>query len=146
MTRSFLVVMTVLFFGLLCMAAGTALGSWLANRAHERRAAVASAKRALWQTSKQKPEWIRSTQSQPGTAGFTIAAALNGVGCLGRSRSDEPVFVLCARDRAASMAVRDWAALASKLGANPAKVSEADAIADRMEAWRLKHGGGKIPD
>lgn len=136
--------MTVLFFGLLCMAAGAALGSWLANREHERRSTVASAKRGP--EPKRKPEWMRSTQAQPGTAGFTIAAALNGVGCLGRCQADEPVFVLCARDRAASMAVRDWAALASKLGANPAKVSEADAIADRMEAWRLKHGGGKIPD
>lgn len=81
-----------------------------------------------------------------GTAGWTIAAALNGVGCLGRSAYLEPVFVLCARDRAASMTVRDWADLAEKLGAKPAKVREARELADRMEEWRTSHGGGKIPD
>ncbi len=98
------------------------------------------------QERRQKPEWLKSTQPQPGTAGFTIAAALNGVGCLGRSRADEPVFVLCARDKAASMAVRDWALLAEKLGAKPVKVADARHLADRMEEWREATGGGKIPD
>jgi hypothetical protein len=93
-----------------------------------------------------KPEWLKSTQPQPGTAGFTIAGALNGVGCLGRSRADEPVFVLCARDKAASMTVRDWADMAEKLGAKPEKVKDARYMADRMEAWREAAGGGKVPD
>ncbi len=95
---------------------------------------------------RRKPEWLKGTQPQPGTAGFTIAAALNGVGSLGRSRADEPVFVLCARDKAASMAVRDWAMLAEKLGAKPAKVADARHFADRMEEWRAATGGGKVPD
>jgi hypothetical protein len=111
-------------------------------RAEESQASIAERREA----QRRKPELIKSTQPQPGTAGFTIAAALNGVGCLGRSRADEPVFVLCARDKAASMAVRDWAELAEHLGAGKEKVADARDMADRMEQWREAHGGGKVPD
>jgi hypothetical protein len=93
-----------------------------------------------------KPEWLKSTQPQPGTAGFVIAAALNGIGCLGRSAADEPVFVLVARDKASSMVVRDWADMAEKLGAGRDKTWGAREQADRMQEWRERHGGGKVPD
>lgn len=82
----------------------------------------------------------------PGTAGWNIVAAMNGAGCLGRSASDEPVFVLCARDRVAADVVRHWADLAWRSGSKAAKVGEARELADRMERWRLARGGGKIPD
>jgi hypothetical protein len=111
--------------------------------AEERRRALEEAARRKAHNA--QPEWLRSNLN-PGTAGFTIAAALSGAGCLGRSKADEPVFVLCARDKAASMTVRDWATLAERLGAKPAKTAEARELADRMEAWRERHGGGKIPD
>ncbi len=93
-----------------------------------------------------KADWLRASHPQPGTAGFTILAALNGIGCLGRSASVEPVFVLVGRDRAAAYAVRLWAAEAEKLGSRPEKVWEARVLADRMDQWRAAHGGGKIPD
>lgn len=93
------------------------------------------------------PQWRSlSGQPLPGTAAFTILSAMSGNGCLGRSQADEPVFVLCARDRAASMAVRDWADLAEKLGASKVKVLGAKDLADRMAQWRERHGGGKVPD
>ncbi len=93
-----------------------------------------------------KPQWIKSGQPQPGTAGFVIAGALNGVGCLGKSHADEPVFVLVARDKASSMVVRDWADMAEKLGTKTEKLWEARELADRMQAWREHRGGGKVPD
>jgi hypothetical protein len=87
-----------------------------------------------------------SGQPKPGTAAFTILSALNGRGCLGRSKPEEPVFVLCARDKAASMVVRQWADFAHRLGASAEKVKGAYQVAADMSAWREAHGGGKIPD
>jgi hypothetical protein len=131
---------------LIALALGLYLGALWERRSRktveESQARIAERREA----SRRKPEWLKSTQPQPGTAGFTIAAALNGVGCLGRCRADEPVFVLCARDKAASMAVRDWAALAERLGAGREKIADARDMADRMEQWREASGGGKIPD
>lgn len=133
---------------LLAVQIAFALGLYLGTIWQERyrRRADAKARDEELARRLKKPEWIKSTQPQPGTAGFTIAAALNGVGPLGRSWADEPVFVLCARDRAASMTVRDWAALAEKLGASPSKVADARDMADRMEQWREASGCGKVPD
>ena len=100
----------------------------------------------LLETAK-RPRWLGNSAPQPGTAGFTIVAALNGVGCLGRSRADEPVFVLCARDKTASMLVRDWAKIVEAMsGGTTPTVIEARALADRMERWREANGGGKVPD
>lgn len=75
-----------------------------------------------------------------------VEAFMAGEGCLGKSQGDEPVFVLVARDRVASIVVRTWATLAGWLGAPKAKTDEAMALADRMDAWRDAHGGGKVPD
>lgn len=66
--------------------------------------------------------------------------------CLNRSQSDEPLFVLCARDVIAHEAVRTWAMRAERLGVNPEKVADARAVADAMVAWRENNGGGKVPD
>jgi hypothetical protein len=139
----------VVFAVIAAAALGAFFGMALDRRARSRADAYRSKlaqSRAEAESRRQKPEWIKGTQAQPGTAGFTIAAALNGVGCLGRSAAEEPVFVLVARDRCASMIVRDWANMAEKLGSRPEKVWGARAMADRMEEWRDHHGGGKVPD
>lgn len=75
-----------------------------------------------------------------------LAAANRGEGCLGRSQDDEPVFVLVARDKYASQMVRRWALTVETDHGESAKTLEAYELADRMEAWREAHGGGKVPD
>ena len=81
-----------------------------------------------------------------------LDAAARGEGCLGRSAADEPVFVLVARDRTASAAVRAWAAsaraaaLAAGEPLREEKYAEALAVAGEMDAWRAANGGGKLPD
>lgn len=80
----------------------------------------------------------------------TIAGAARGEGCLGRSHNDEPVFVLCARDRFSSSVVRRWADLqaAATHPDSPGrrKADEAREVAQAMDDWRNTHGGGKVPD
>lgn len=75
-----------------------------------------------------------------------LAAAAVGLGPLGRSQDDEPIFVLCARDRAAAAAVLMWAELATEQGASGEKVESAKLLAIQMMEWRQAHGGGKVPD
>ena len=75
-----------------------------------------------------------------------LAAAARGEGCLGRSQDDEPVFIICARDRVSSKTVHYWAIEAESIGAPPVKVERAIEDAQQMERWRETHGGGKIPD
>jgi hypothetical protein len=65
--------------------------------------------------------------------------------CIARSKPDEPLFTLCARDIAAPDTVRDWARRAAKAGAPAAKVGQALLDAEAMERWQRKHGA-KIPD
>ena len=101
--------------------------------------------------AKEAPEpgvpWERLPgQPQPGTAAFTILSAMNGKGCLGRCKPDEPVFVLCARDKGAADTVAYWASFVSAMGASVAKVQGARALAGAMLSWREAHGGGKLPD
>ena len=134
-------------FGLVMFIAGLLLGGFwvfLDRRSKDLRAKEVEEAKAKAATA--RPAWISNLQPRSGTAGFTIAAALSGAGCLGRSAADEPVFVLCARDRVASMVVRDWVEMARRIGAKPEKLKDAAALADRMEEWRERHGGGKIPD
>lgn len=76
----------------------------------------------------------------------TLEAARRGEGCLGRSQDDEPVFVLTARDRIGAQAVRAWAHIAAAHDVDAGKVRGAFEVADRMDAWRGAHGGGKVPD
>lgn len=63
-----------------------------------------------------------------------LDAATRGEGCLGRSQDDEPVFILCARDRFAAGVVRTWADRVSHEHGHTAKTDEAFAHADRMDA------------
>lgn len=65
--------------------------------------------------------------------------------CINRSKDDEPVFVLCGRDRLAPAAVRSWADAAVAAGTPRAKVHDAYALAQAMEEWQLTNGS-KIPD
>lgn len=70
-----------------------------------------------------------------------------GEGCLGRSADDEPIFILCARDRSSSKTVRQWVQNAKDAGCtNEAKLEEALQLATDMDVWRAAHGGGKVPD
>lgn len=62
--------------------------------------------------------------------------------CLQKVGDDEPIFVLRAQDALAASLVRRWATLAQEHGAGPAKVAEAQALADLMDAWPTK----KFPD
>lgn len=62
--------------------------------------------------------------------------------CLNKAADDEPVFVLRAQDACAPTHVRDWAEHAELRGCDPAKVAEARALADAMEAWPTR----KMPD
>lgn len=65
--------------------------------------------------------------------------------CLDNSREDEPIFVLCARDRLAPATVRDWAQRAEHMKVNKAKVKEARECAQKMEAWQIMNAS-KLPD
>jgi len=82
----------------------------------------------------------------PHSAAATVAAALAGRGCLGRSAADEPVFVLCARDRLAAETVRAWIDYATARGVAVEKLADATVVAKEMEGWRERSGGGKLPD
>lgn len=75
--------------------------------------------------------------------------------CLENSADDEPrtqlrgepVFTLCARDRAAPAAVRDWAMRAGLLGAPSEKTGAAYRIAVEMETWQQENPDRvKVPD
>lgn len=58
--------------------------------------------------------------------------------CLNKALFDEPVFVLRAKDKLAPMAVRHWATM-SVAKHEPAKLAEAFALADKMDAYRAQN-------
>lgn len=62
--------------------------------------------------------------------------------CLNRSRANEPLFVLCARDVLAPRVVAFWIELAKTAGVNKTKITDAEAIYKQMESWERK----KTPD
>jgi hypothetical protein len=62
--------------------------------------------------------------------------------CLEKVGPDEPIFVLRAQDLLAPQRVRYWAELAIERGVSQAKVDEALACADAMDAWPTR----KYPD
>lgn len=82
-----------------------------------------------------------------------LEAASKGDGCLGRSKDDEPIFILCARDPFAAVTVREWADLYERRHAmngtldakRKAKVSEARLQSRRMEEWRAAHPDSAEP-
>ena len=66
---------------------------------------------------------------------------------LANTKSDEPVFVLCGRDKLAPSVIREWAAQAAKHGAPHSKTATAIVIADNMERWQEEHPElVKVPD
>ena len=56
--------------------------------------------------------------------------------CIKNAEPDEPYFALLARDKHAPALVRAWANARELEREDPAKVAEARACADSMEAWR----------
>lgn len=79
----------------------------------------------------------------------TLEAAARGEGCLGRSKDDEPVFVLVGRDELAAKVVRYWSQLVDA-GTHPdspsrKKAMDARSEADEFDRWRIANGG-KMPD
>ncbi len=60
--------------------------------------------------------------------------------CLNKAASDEPVFVLRAKDPHAPGAVEHWATNAEATGLHePHKIAEARAFANAMRDWRIEH-------
>jgi hypothetical protein len=67
--------------------------------------------------------------------------------CLNRSRDDEPVFVLCARDVVAPEIVEAWADAAARAGSNSSKTRHAMIDAEDMRRWQAAHADRvKVPD
>ena len=58
--------------------------------------------------------------------------------CLNKARTDEPVFVLRAKDPVAAMTIRHWATMSEDLQGK-AKLQDALALADAMETWRKQN-------
>ena len=65
--------------------------------------------------------------------------------CLNRSADDEPVFLLCGRDKFAPEIIDEWAFRASLRGSPIEKTTTAARDAEAMRAWQEVHGS-KIPD
>jgi len=81
------------------------------------------------------------------TKALELELNAKGEGCLGRTADDEPIFILCARDRTSSKTVRQWVQNAKDAGCtNEAKLEEALKWAHEAGEWRETHGGGKVPD
>lgn len=59
--------------------------------------------------------------------------------CLNKAASDEPVFVLRAKDALSAQTVRLWASMAEGLH-EPEKIAEALNLADEMEEWQRRNG------
>ena len=63
--------------------------------------------------------------------------------CLNKSRNDEPLFVLCARDPSAGQTIRHWVAMNESVQP-PGKLQEALRCADEMETWHSKNVPGQV--
>jgi hypothetical protein len=69
-----------------------------------------------------------------------LALMAEGKGCLGKAADDEPLFILRAKDPAAAFIVRVWCQLAWQAELHePRKIEEANGLANRMEAWRMRN-------
>jgi hypothetical protein len=66
-------------------------------------------------------------------------------GCLAKAASDEPLFILRAKDALAPGIVRVWVHYARSSGTPESKLREALELAERMERWQAEHGK-KVPD
>lgn len=61
--------------------------------------------------------------------------------CLNKAQSDEPLFILRAKDPLAAQAVRLWASMAAAGAHDPDKIASALHVADDMDAWRARPPG-----
>jgi hypothetical protein len=68
-------------------------------------------------------------------AGFSKLAAELEFGSLASAAKDEPVFVLCARDRLAPTAVQAWINAARVSNVPDHKLESAHATIEAMNAW-----------
>jgi len=60
--------------------------------------------------------------------------------CLNKAASDEPLFVLRAKDPLAAETVRAWARFAEEQGLHePEKINEARMAANQMDSWRSSY-------
>ncbi len=75
----------------------------------------------------------------PFVAEVVAALAREGLGCLGRSAPDEPVFILAASDPLAPVLVQMWAVAAKAYGHSNVAVNDAMTVRDAMNFWRTKH-------
>lgn len=62
--------------------------------------------------------------------------------CYANAESDEPMFILLARDRHAPALVKEWARRREAEGEDLAKVEEARKVAVSMRQWREEHRPG----
>ena len=67
----------------------------------------------------------------------------NPHGCLNKAASDEPVFVLRAKDPIAAQVVRLWATMAER-DHSADKCDGALAIAAAMDEWRAQHTAPRV--
>ncbi len=83
-----------------------------------------------------------------------LTQAASGLGCLGKARDDEPVFILRAQDRFAPQLVEEWArlvddnvrfAVSEAADNSKRKASRARALAHQMRAWQ-ELNKSKTPD
>jgi hypothetical protein len=83
------------------------------------------------------------------TKAKVLADAMCGLGCLGRARDDEPVFVLRGQDEFFVAIVRLWIELVENATPRPSSVAEkvmdAVEIANAGVDWQ-RRWGSKIPD
>lgn len=59
--------------------------------------------------------------------------------CYAKAESDEPMFILLARDPHAPVLVRFWADWQAADGKSPEKIKEALDCANAMQKWRVEH-------
>lgn len=58
--------------------------------------------------------------------------------CYAIAHPDEPMFILLGRDSMAPALVRQWAEQRRAAGDDAAKIANAEACADAMEAWQKR--------
>jgi hypothetical protein len=72
--------------------------------------------------------------------------AVNGKGCLGKAKDDEPVFILRAQDKIMPTALHVWIdQMTSLRGADHPKVVEAKQLLDKVRKWQAENPT-KYPD
>lgn len=109
----------------------------LAEIIAEKRAAILAGGFCEWTYRKRGSENVNKNQ--------TMREAAEGRGCMGRSKADEPVVVLCARDACAVAAIQTWIDVARTLGVNADKVAGMVDVLESFKSWQAEHGT-KVPD